>query len=296
MDSLVDVNLRAKSKLKRVQVVSVKCKEGVGKLRPCFVFNLRYTHHRRSSFIGYHLLKWLQQFWYIYIILYLLSSALHPILFSSSIKSSFSGILLASSDFNFAPLGGVNAHNILKDGYKGHIDVKLDGDVNYRETDVRGKPPELNPHHKEQILKQLEEEIRRQQPGADENQRIKLGNSHKKTEVIHDTHRPLPRPTHSQYKEWIKKSERKPNGYLDLPNIKSLFMNKFTKYVGLGMFIVGLLIIMTRYCEDRQRAYIKKYDLYLKRKKARKKTRRQIGKHNFKIGTRKIPRIPLKEF
>ena len=53
---------------------------------------------------------------------------------------------------------------------------------------------------------------------------------------------------------------------------------------------------MTRYCEDRQRAYIKKYDLYLKRKKARKKTRRQIGKHNFKIGTRKIPRIPLKEF
>ena len=66
--------------------------------------------------------------------------------------------------------------------------------------------------------------------------------------------------------------------------------------IGIGIFILGILIALTRYCEDRQKAYVKKYDLYLKRQKNRKRTRRNIGKHNVKIGTKTIPRIPLKEF
>ena len=109
--------------------------------------------------------------------------------------------------------------------------------------------------------------------------------------------KPKTKPTKVEYKRWIRETQKnKQRGYLDVSHVSRLFNNPFSKAIGLAILICGILITIVRWCEDRQRAYVKKYDAYMKRKKERKLTKRNLGKHNVTIRKKRIPRIPLKNF
>ena len=183
--------------------------------------------------------------------------------------------------------------DMLDDVYEGYVEVEIDPDSYYKETDLRGNVPDYLASHKEQILKQIEEKIQREQPGA--NQRIKLGNA--EPDILYQQKKPKAKPTKVEYKRWIKETQKnKQRGYLDVSHVSRLFNNPFSKAIGLAILICGILITIVRWCEDRQRAYVKKYDAYMKRKKERKRTKRNLGKHNVTIRKKRIPRIPLKNF
>ena len=212
--------------------------------------------------------------------------------------------LLCFSLYNLLPGGFIcieaandnNQYNVGDDHYVGHVDVEMNFD-GYGDDPSRKHPPGLNPSQQEQILKKIEEEIRRQQPGAGDSKKAKIKLGTKGGEqVFHKSGKKAKKPSINEYKQWVKQSQRQPKGYLDVASVGALFTNKFSKFIFLAIFITGSLIALSRYCEDNQRAYEKKYQAYLRRKAAKKKIRRNVGRHSIQIGKNKVPRIPLKSF